>query len=180
MIDSFVYYYESKQEGGINKDIIIGLKSRDRKYQEIFYKEYKDKIYSFIYRMVGNETISLDLTADVFLRVFEKIDKYDEEKSFNTWVFTVAHNIVIDFFRKDSRKMEIETKEGLSLEEKVLLEISLMKLRKEEKEVLMLKYIEGFSVKEIGEIMNLNENTVKTLLKRGRDHLRIIIGEEEL
>ena len=71
-----------------------------------FYNENKDKIFSyFYYNLNQNTELSEDLTSETFLKGFEKFDTYNEEYQFSTWIFTIARNLLIDFFRK--KKIEI-------------------------------------------------------------------------
>ena len=72
----------------------------DEKALEILIHRYLKPIFSFVYKYVGNSQDAEDITQDVFVRVWRNLKKFDKNKKFKTWIFTIAKNTCIDFFRK--------------------------------------------------------------------------------
>lgn len=155
---------------------------------------YKDKVFQLCYRMLGNRHEAEDISQEAFIRAYVNIHSYDINKKFSTWLYRIATNLSIDRIRKKKPDYyldaEIAGAEGLtmysqvaadvklpedeveSLELKELIQAEILKLPDKYRSVIVLKYIEEFSLKEIGEILELPVGTVKTRIHRGREALR--------
>jgi RNA polymerase sigma-70 factor (ECF subfamily) len=72
----------------------------DEKSLEILIQRYLKPIYSFIYRFIGNEQDAEDVTQEVFVKAWRNFKKFDQEKNFKTWIFSIAKNTAIDFLKK--------------------------------------------------------------------------------
>ncbi len=73
------------------------------------YEEFFPKIYNYIYYQINNNAVCDDLVSSVFMKVVENIDKFDEQKaSFSTWIYTIARNTVIDYYRKAKIESDID------------------------------------------------------------------------
>ncbi len=157
---------------------------------ESIVKEYSGMLYNHIRRMVGNDEDSKDILQEVFINVFKKIDTFREESSLKTWLFRIASNKTIDFLRKSKRFKADELPEGLKTTsnplkhteqslKKELVHRALFHLRDDEREIVVMKELDGFTFREISEIKGIPENTVKTRLYTSLKKLRKIILEIE-
>ncbi|MCR5773667.1 MAG: RNA polymerase sigma factor [Lachnospiraceae bacterium] len=138
---------------------------------EQVYKDYHDKVLNYIRSKVGNPEDAEDICSDVFLKVQKKLMDYDEEKaSVSTWVYTIARNAVIDHYR--TRRVAEEIPEELASDDEVDNELlnketlselaeALKKLSEEEREVIILHYYEGLSLKDIEQRTGLSYGQVK-------------------
>lgn len=72
----------------------------DEKSLEILIQRYLKPIYSFIYRFIGNKQDAEDVTQEVFVKAWRNFKKFDQEKKFKTWIFSIAKNTAIDFLKK--------------------------------------------------------------------------------
>lgn len=155
---------------------------------------YKDKVYQICYRMLGNRHEAEDIAQEAFIRAYVNIDRYNPTKKFSTWLFRIATNLSIDRIRKKKPDYyldaEVSGTEGLtmysqvaakgalpeeeveSLELQDLVQAEIVKLPDKYRSVIVLKYIEELSLKEISEILDLPIGTVKTRIHRGREALR--------
>lgn len=151
------------------------------------YTDYKNKVYSYILSKINNVETAEDLTSDVFVKVFGKIDTFDETKaSFSTWIYQIAKNKVIDFFRTQKQSSELpETlvDESVSLEESVcnaetlsLLSSALKKLDERERDIVVLHFYSGKTLKEIASGMGISYSYIKILLNKAYDKLRIYLS----
>lgn len=133
-----------------------------------------------------------DVLQEVFLKVYINLNDYDSAQKFSSWIYRIAHNETVSFFRKanirpqvatndnellmenisDGLDIDIETDQKL-LSEKVRL--ALDKLDDKYKNVLVLKFLEDKSYQEISDIMRIPEGTVATLISRGKKHLKNIL-----
>ncbi|MCJ7518229.1 MAG: sigma-70 family RNA polymerase sigma factor [Anaerolineaceae bacterium] len=163
----------------------------------LLYQENLKKIYNYIYYRTGNSHDAEDLTARVFQRALNHISKYKKTNvPFSAWLYRIAHNLVANWHRDNSRRKEVPLEEQTELRNKQeipekeieahqeieFLLKSIHRLSHDRQMVLILKYVEDLSNKEIGDIMRKSEGAIKSLYHRTllelREHLEIS-GEDE-
>jgi len=160
------------------------------------YERYVTRIYNYIYYRTGNVHDAEDLTARVFYRAMRHIHNYnDRGLPISAWLYRIAHNLVANWHRDNSRRKEIPLEdtllgsgmdhhpeqELLISEERQRLLMIIRTLPAERQQLLILKYIENLSNAEIGQIMDRTEGAVKSLYHRTLLSLRKEfkrIGEE--
>lgn len=154
--------------------------------EEIFDKYY-DRVYSFTLLRVKNIHTAEDITSDVFYKVAQSINSYDEKKAaMATWLITIAMNKIRDYYRGQKHLMPLESAEDIqaqvNLEEKVLaneqakeLYKAMDKLDERQRNVLLLRYYGDMSNKEIAKELNLSVSNVETILTRARQKLKKIL-----
>lgn len=133
------------------------------------YEEYYQKVFAYINSRINNYYQAEDLCEDVFTKVISKIDSFDESKSsLSTWIYNIAKNTLIDYYRTKHDQYElidnyeyIEDDKPVSSTELVDLTNALDKLSQEEKDIIVLRYYEGYSLKEIAQKMSLSYGVVK-------------------
>ena len=132
------------------------------------YEEYFDRVYYKVLSVVKNDDDAEDICQETFISVYKNLSKFREESNIYTWIYRIAINKTYDFFKK--RKLEFEINdEVLSLPEdvnfdtKVILEEKLKLISEKEKEIVILKDIYGYKLKEIAEMKNMNLSTVKSV-----------------
>ena len=132
------------------------------------YEEYFDRIYYKVVSVVKNESDAEDICQDTFISVYKNLEKFREESNIYTWIYRIAINKTYDFFKK--RKFEFEINddvlslpEDINFDSKVILEEKLKLLEEKEREIVVLKDIYGYKLKEIAEIKNMNLSTVKSV-----------------
>ena len=148
------------------------------------YDEYYQKVFSYINSRINNYHDSEDLCEDVFTKVFRNMEKFDESKSaLSTWIFNITKNTLIDFYRTRHDSYELldnyeyeEEKNGVSESELADLAAALNKLSSEEKDIIVLKYYEGYSLKEIGEKMSLSYGVVKLRHNSALEKMKCFMG----
>ena len=151
-------------------------------FDDALYKEYQPKVFGYLISRVNNSTTAEDLCSEVFLKVCSKIESFDETKaSLSTWIFTVTRNTLTDFFRSNRWSDEIpETfADDSDLEEEVcnsqMLEIladSLEKLPERERDIILLHYYRGRTLRDIAELMGISYSYVKILHNTALTELR--------
>ena len=132
------------------------------------YEEYFDRIYYKVLSVVKNDDDAEDICQETFISVYKNLSKFREESNIYTWIYRIAINKTYDFFKK--RKLEFEINEDvLSLPEDIkfdtslILEEKLKLIPEKEKEIVLMKDIYGYKLKEIAEIKNMNLSTVKSV-----------------
>lgn len=170
----------------------------------ILYERYVNRIYSYIYYRTGNQHDAEDLTARVFFRALRHVENYkDRGLPLSAWLYRIAHNLVANWHRDNSRRKEVPldeiilVKQGGELPEIVLIEneekenllMVMRRLPADRQQLILLKFVEHLSNAEIGQIMGRSEGAVKSLYHRTllslRDEFNFILqsgtdnGEEE-
>lgn len=145
------------------------------------YERYVGRIYNYIYYRTGNAYDAEDLTARVFYRAMRHIGNYrDRGLPISAWLYRIAHNLVANWHRDNSRRKEIPLEEGmqgrntpshpevdlLQGEERERLMRVIRRLTPERQQLLILKFVEHMSNAEIGQIMGRSEGAVKSLYHR--------------
>lgn len=140
--------------------------------KEQIYEDYRDKVFAYIKNHVNSITDAEDLCEDVFVKIFEKIDTYDEKKArLSTWIYSITSNTVIDFYRTSHIHSEIPedlSDEKSSIEEDYLnqenLEVlakALRELPQEQMDIIVLRYYKGLTLQEVAEKMSLSYGITK-------------------
>jgi RNA polymerase sigma-70 factor (ECF subfamily) len=140
--------------------------------KEQIYTDYKDKVFAYIRNHVNSPEDAEDLCADVFVKIYDKLDTFDESKArISTWIYSITSNTVIDFYRTNHIHSEIpedlsDTKS--SIEEEVLTQESLSnlagalkKLPAEQMDIIVLRYYKGLTLQQIAEKMKLSYGITK-------------------
>lgn len=150
--------------------------------KEQIYRDYHGKVCGYIRSKINSFEDAEDLAADVFLKVYEKLDSFDESKaSLSTWIFTITKNKLTDYFRTKKDYDEVpETYEAdTSVEDEVInadmletLANALETLDERERDIIILRFYSGKSLKEITEQMGISYAYGKVLQNKAFDKLR--------
>ncbi len=166
----------------------------------VLINRHQSKIFGFIYSKISDRDISNDIFQDTFIKVIRtlKSQSYNEEGKFLPWVMRIAHNLIIDHYRKN-KKMPLfrETEEfsifsimsddSLTIENKIIrdqVEIDLKKLIEElpadQKEVLVMRMYQDMSFKEISEITGVSINTALGRMRYALMNMRKVIDKHQI
>lgn len=179
-----------------NENLVNRLKAKDIAAFEEFVAEFSKKIYNYAYGFTTNAEDSSDITQEVFLKVYNNIDKFQENSSLSTWIYRITSNVCLDFARKNKNTKIISiTEENAEMINQIAdktidveknvennelgneLATALNMLDEDSKQVLILREISGLSYGEIADALKLQEGTVKSRISRGRKKLRELILE---
>ena len=154
---------------------------------EDIYQTYSGKVMGYILARVRRREDAEDLCADVFEKVFRKLGEYDRGKSsLNTWIFTIARNTLIDYFRKNRPTEELDENlsDNAEVEESLLqtetldeLADALKKLPQELTDIIVLLYYDRKPMTEIAAMMRLSYGAVKLRHQKALGLLRRYLGE---
>ena len=180
--------------------LVLKAKEGSQKAFADLMQRYKDSIYFMSLKMVNNKEDAMDITVETFAKAFEKLDKYQPEYAFSTWLFMVATNNCIDFLRKkklntvsidnmmdedDDRPMQIKADtlnpEESSIKKQQSEELKLLveSLPPRYRNLLTLRYFDELSYEEIAQQLDLPLGTVKAQLFRAKYLLGNIINRIE-
>ncbi len=179
------------------REIIKRCLKGEKKAMEMLVVNYQKGIFNYFYRNVKNREIAADLTQDIFLKVFSKLSFYNFKYKFSTWIYSMSHNHLIDYYRKKKNlsftsfsssgdgNVEFKDKDGNTGEEvlnnteqKEEIWNAVEKLPPEYKELIVMRYINELKYNEISEILNIPMGTLKNKIFRAKKKLFKILGEE--
>lgn len=184
-----------------DEQLIVQYLNGDDQSLEVLVKQYLKPIFSFAYRYTGNSADAEDLTQEVFVRVWKNLKKFDRQKSFKTWIFTIAKNTSIDFLRKKKTIpfSSFENNAGENLFTEALadpiplapelfekenmaqaLAAAIEKLSPKYRAVLSPRYNEQLTFKEIAESLKESVNTVKSRYRRALVMLKIFLSDPKI
>jgi RNA polymerase sigma-70 factor (ECF subfamily) len=158
-------------------------------------RRYQRPIASYVYRMVGDYDAALDLTQEVFIKVYNSLARYRSEFKFSTWIYKIAHNAAIDHLRRHSVReqhlMAVDegTRPALTIESRRLtpeqeseraerrseIELVVQSLSPAYRELIVLRHSHDLSYDEIAEVTGLPLGTVKNRLFRAREAMRDLL-----
>jgi len=158
------------------------------------YDEYADRIYGYLYRRLGDAQLAEDLTGDVFVRMLEAIRKGQFWKvSFRAWLYRIAHNVLVDYFRgkREQREFLLDERvvgalpadatsggtnpDGWTYE---LLREAIRELPQLQQLVLLLRFGEGLKAREVAEVLSKSVGAVEALQHRALVNLRKRMEEQ--
>ncbi len=152
------------------------------------YEKYYRHIFVFVYRRTGKEELTADLVSQIFVKAMVNIQKYEfKGLPFSSWLFRIAHNEIISFYRKSDRERVVsleqvnlaaiisEIKEEEKTEDETILLQSIPELDEDAVHLIELRYFEQRPFNEVGEILGITENNAKVKLYRILDKLKEII-----
>ncbi len=152
---------------------------------DVLYNRYSGKIFGKCLALLKDEALAQDATQEIFTRIFLNLSKFGEKAKFSTWVYSITYNFCIDFLRR-KKKMQHLFEEDKEVErmgdiadeapDEELLEMEVGQLRTvldflpaDDKAVLLMKYQDDMSIKDISELIDKTESAVKMKLKRAKE-----------
>ena len=173
--------------------LVLRAQKGDSEAFGLLYAGYLDPIYRYVYFRVDSVETAEDLTEEVFVRAWEALPSYEVRKyPFKSWLYRIAHNLVIDHRRKQqpvtvddeilhSIASPIHMPEDLvvSLQDTEALLRAVRMLDEEEQQVVILRFVEGLSHKEVAEIIGKSEEASRVIQYRGIQHLQSYLTDRE-
>jgi RNA polymerase sigma-70 factor (ECF subfamily) len=172
-------------------ELVAQAQQGDQMAFATLYEQYRPLVYRFLRRRLdGSDEVVEDLTEDVFVKLYEKLDRYVERGlPFTAWLYRIAHNQLVDFVRTLPRHiaqsldacMDVAehqaTAEYRSVLDRETLEPALARLTAEQRQAVQLRFLQGMSVAETAAAMQRSEEAVKKLQARALANLRRYLVE---
>lgn len=177
----------------VDEQLLERAKAYDQRALAEIYDCYESKIYSYVYHRLGNADLAQDLTSQVFIRMLEAIQHERAwTSSFSGWLYRIAHNLVIDHYRRRGRTPQVSvedvpvlispTDDPEHLAERSLtseaLRTAIHRLTEEQAQVVTLRFLENMSVSEVAEIIGKTEGAIKALQYRAVMSLRRLLENQ--
>ena len=167
-------------------------------------EKYQRRVYSICYGMLKNPDDSMDVSQEVFVKVFRYLEKFNGESTFYTWLYRIAVNMCIDFIRKNSRMRAVDYDDGIARIESMddggdnilpstlglnpdkvygrkelrqkMLE-ALETLSENHRTILIMREVDGLSYDELAEVLNISKGTVMSRLYHARRYYQDALRE---
>jgi RNA polymerase sigma factor (sigma-70 family) len=169
-------------------DLINGCLNKDRKMQEILYHRFSSKMYTVCLRYCKNADDAQDILQDGFVKIFKNLEKFRGEGSFEGWIRRIFVNTAIEHFRKSIKSFAVADTQEIIIEDPSwnafdnLAEKDIINLIQElspgYRQVFNMYVIEGYSHKDIGDILGISEGTSKSQLARAKGVLKKMVEEK--
>ena len=166
------------------------LKGDQEAFAELVVR-YQRPIYHMAFRVLGNVEDAREITQSVFLKVAERLDDYNPRFKFFSWIYRITINAALNVRRSSGREElvgeDLEVQDSgadpeasmSAAQQSVQIQKALMRLKFENRAVLTLRHFSDCSYREIGQILDLDEKTVKSRLYEGRQQLRSLLKDLE-
>ncbi len=181
--------------------LIEKVKKGDIASFEVLIEPYQKKAFNIAYRMLGNLEDANDVTQEAMIKIYKSISGFQGKSSFSTWLYSVVSNSCIDYIRKNRRAVvvsldrEYDTGESMYKfevademntpeylfernETKRIIHDAINQLNVDQREIIILRDINGFSYNEIAEILKCSEGTVKSRISRARSNLKTLLTKK--
>lgn len=149
----------------------------------LLYDRYAPKIYGKCLAILKDEALAEDATQEIFMKIFLNLSRFEEKAKFSTWIYSITYNFCIDYIRRKHKQGDIFSEDidkVADLEDDVpdqaLLEMETNQLKKVldqlgtgDRTLLLMKYQDDMSIKEMSDILDKSESAVKMKLKRAKE-----------
>ena len=175
-----------------DEEVMLNYQKGETEAMDELLRRYKNPIYHFAFRLIGNTSEAQDIAQEVFLRVHQSKDTYAPTGKFSTWIFSITHNLTLSRLRKNKWLVMWPRKEDNPDELKdfqspdpspdvvvsenevsVIVKKCIQSLPFLQREALLLREYESLDYQEIAKILKKSLGTVKTLIHRARQNLKI-------
>ncbi len=178
-----------------DEQIVLLIRKGDKELFGVLIDKYEAKLTRYIKRFLQNEEDITDIVQNVFIKVFVNLQSFDVDRTFNSWIYRIAHNETVTYLKKRGNEKvsfldfdtvfphpfakETADKGTLDKELEDLMTSSLSLIPLKYKEVLVLYYYEELSYQEIADVLHIPIATVGVRLRRGREQLEKHIKKED-
>ena len=168
-------------------DLVREIKNGNEDAMEILIRRYYPQVFRYVKQMIVSEQDSYDVTQDIFLSVIQNISRYLPLKKFGSWLFTIAHNKCMDYFKTNRSNRfaditEIEMHDSgtpfdKQIMDSIVMDEALAKLTPPQREVVILHFIHRFTAKQISRMTQTPLPTIKSRIAVSRKRLKELLEE---
>lgn len=171
-----------------DEEIVAGvIAGKGNRYIGVLYDRYSDKIFRRSISFVKEQAIAEDLTHDIFMKILLNLGSFKGKSKFSTWIYSITYNYCIDFLRKRQKERtqastygsEIDTEEAELEEFEGFRQLKIDRLQKllemvsvDDKMILLMKYQDSLSIKQIQEVYGISESAVKMRINRAKGKVK--------
>lgn len=168
-------------------ELVNAVLNGNKRAFEVLVKRYERPVRAIALDVLGDYHLATDVSQDAFVTAYENLPSLRKSGAFGPWLMKITRRRALDFVRRKPKEASLETAVSTALknpngqldEEKQWLLAAVIKLPKGEKQVIMLRYFSGHSVREVADILGRSVGTVTKQLSRAHKHLRNILERSE-
>jgi len=168
------------------------LESQNVAYFNLLYKRYSGKIFGKSLSLLKSESEAEDATQDIMMKILLNMSKFSGKSRFSTWIYSITYNYCIDYLRRKKKDPSVYVDDYLEnldvpedVDDKFLLEMNVKRLKiileeipTGDKTILLMKYQDEMSIKEISEILDKSESAIKMKIKRAKQKFKKTYSEK--
>ena len=175
-------------------DLVRKAQGGDQSSFALLYERFFDQIFRYVSFKTGSPTEAEDITGEVFVRMIESIHRFKwQGHPFSSWLFRIAHNLIVDYFRKKGKKALVPLEGSadnlrsahVDVDRRIDLEIAMDEIRRAmegltdlQREVISMRFAGGLSVAETARAIGKKDNAIKALQHAGLKKLRMMLSGE--
>lgn len=168
----------SKVSRNARAQLLMRLRDGDQNAWDEVYREWSQKIFSYLRFNLPTSEDAEDLLSETFMAAVKSIHHFDGKSALSTWLYTLAHNKMVDFWRSHQVTEELPLNLSVSEEESGLdFQESLNRLPSDAQQALLLRYREGLGVDEVAKVMGKTYKATESLLSRARAALKVALRD---
>ncbi len=162
--------------------VSLYIESQNVSYFNLLYDRYNDKVYAKCISMLKDDDRAEDATQEIFVKILLSLSKFGGKSKFSTWMYSITYNFCIDSIRKNNKDMTTPFEESRmdveddSLFESEILEISVSRLKEvldeinaDDKSILMMKYQDDMSIRDMSDVLSKSESAIKMQILRAKE-----------
>ena len=187
---AFVHHSTLPDVDQDDDSLLVERAKQDSQAFGVLYERHVGRIYTYIYYRTGNQQDAEDLTARTFHKALDHIKRYNNRGApFSAWLYRIAHNLVIDYYRRRGRTTQVSLDDMSILQSKSEstenaaerslaadhLRMAINQLTEEQAQVITLRFLESMSITEVADNMGKTEGAIKALQYRAVSSLRRIM-----
>lgn len=176
-------------------DLVMKAQGGDQSSFALLYERFFDQIFRYVSFKTGSPTEAEDITGEVFVRMIESIHRFKwQGHPFSSWLFRIAHNLIVDYFRKKGKKALVPLEgsadnlqsDQVDVDRRIDLELAMDEIRRAmegltelQREVISMRFAGGLSVAETARAIGKKDNAIKALQHAGLKKLRMTLAAED-
>ncbi|MCH8062601.1 MAG: sigma-70 family RNA polymerase sigma factor [Chloroflexi bacterium] len=176
-------------------DLVMKAQEGDQSSFALLYERFFDQIFRYVSFKTGSPTEAEDITGEVFVRMIESIHRFKwQGHPFSSWLFRIAHNLIVDYFRKKGKKALVPLEgsadnlqsDQVDVDRRIDLELAMDEIRRAmegltelQREVISMRFAGGLSVAETARAIGKKDNAIKALQHAGLKKLRMTLAAED-
>lgn len=159
------------------------LKTQNVNYFNLIYDRYTNKVYAKCISMLKDNEAAEDATQEIFVKILLSLSRFTGKSKFSTWIYSITYNYCIDMIRREKKDIEVAVNDFSRIDHEddnifdaEILETNISRLRvvlnhmnAEDKSILMMKYQDDLSIREICDMLNKTESAVKMKILRAKE-----------
>ena len=164
------------------RELISRVRAGDAGAERALYDAHVDRVYRLAYRLAGNDDQARDFTQETFIRVFDRLETFRGDSALSTWIYAIAHSVILNGLRKAKRfRRETDLEDGVEIaggariaepDLKARLHAAIAALPEKYRVPFVMHEVEGFSHEEIAAVQGIEVGTSKAQVSRAKAKLR--------